>query len=183
MSELGNDFQIGAWAVAIIGGLITAWKAIAQRQEDMRWKRAEMAKKCLDEIFGNHLAQAAMKMLDWDNLTYDIPGYGERGPITTQARHVALRTKGTVFYPKGDEQFIRDAFDALFDGLEMLEHFLEIKLIEFADVKQPLSYYVGKLSKAEEYAAIQPFLTNYEFSKAEAFLRRYPKWRSNQPIS
>jgi hypothetical protein len=83
-SDLKDWFQVGAWFVAIIGGLIAASKAVtearrsnAQRREDMRWKRAEMAKTCLDEIFGDRLSSAAMKMLDWNNLTYDLPNGGK----------------------------------------------------------------------------------------------------------
>jgi hypothetical protein len=121
--------QICAWLVAIIGGLVAAFQAVAQmrrsnvqRLEDMRWKRAEMAKKCLDQMWGDGLVRAAMKMLDWDKLSYVTPQGRATGPITHEARRMALRITGTEFRADGDELFIRDAFDALFDGFQMLEH-------------------------------------------------------------
>jgi hypothetical protein len=65
-----NAVQIAVWLVAIGGGLIAATKALAemhrsnnQRSEDMRWKRAEKGKECIDEIFSNRLAAAACPKL------------------------------------------------------------------------------------------------------------------------
>ncbi len=182
--NLKDCFQIGAWAIAIIGGLITAYKAVKemqrsneQRREDMRWKQAEMAKKCLDEIFSNSQARAALRMLDWTGAIYAKPDGTKTGPIKHEERRVALRAKSTFFFPSGDDgPFIRDAYDELFDGFERLEHFIRIKLILFEDVKQPLSYYVGKLAVQEERVVIQPFLKEYGFQLAQDFLHRFPVW-------
>jgi hypothetical protein len=185
-SDLKDWFQVGAWFVAIIGGLIAASKAVAearqsnaQRREDMRWKRAEMAKICLDEIFGDRLSSAAMKMLDWNNLTYDLPNGGKTTPVDRDARRKALRTSETVFPADGPEQFIRDSFDALFDGFQMLEHYISIGLIDFADVKGPFAYYVKKLSSPEEYPVVQSFLDAYDFDLSGGFLSRFPEWKAN----
>jgi hypothetical protein len=187
MSPLMNGFQIGAWIIAIVGGLIAASKAITemrrantQRLEDMRWKRAEMAKKCLDEMISDVLIQAALKMLDWNGQRFDIAGIGKRGPISHQARREALRTEGTVFLVEGDEQFIRDAFDKLFDAFQRLEHFLKTNLIEFEDVEQPLAYYVRKLSRPEEYVVMHTFLTAYGYDSVENFLGRFPEWDAHR---
>ena len=171
MSEtLKNWFQVGAWFVAIVGGLIAASKSgcgnappNAQRSRTCA-KRAEMAKKCLDEIFGDQLASAALKMLDWDNLRYDIPSGGKTGAIDHEGWRNALRTSGTVFRANGQEQFVRDAFDALFDSFQMLEHFIRIGLIVFLDVQRPLSYYVKKLSSPDEYRVIRSFLLAYDLA-------------------
>ena len=185
MLDIKDAFQIGAWVVAIAGGLIAASKALTemrrsneQRHEDMRWKQAEMAKRCLDEIFDNSLARAAMKMLDWSGLTYDMPSGGKTGPIDHETRLLALRTTNTVF--TGDvEPFIRDAFDALFDGFERLEHFVRINLITFEDVEKPLSYYVTKLADPENRPVILSFLQTYGFQSAQEFLDHFPPWRAS----
>lgn len=182
--DIKEVFQIGTWIVAIVGGLVAASKGLTemrrsneQRHEDMRWKQAEMAKKCLDEIFSNSLARAALKMLDWSGLTYDIPGGGKTGPIDHELRRLALRTTNTVFSPGDADPFIRDAYDALFDGFERLEHFIRIKLIMFDDVEQPLSYYVAKLAAPEDRVVIRSFLQTYGFQSAQDFLDRFPSWR------
>jgi hypothetical protein len=185
-ADLKDWFQVGAWFVAIIGGLIAASKAVAeaqranvQRREDMRWKRAEMAKTCLDEIFGDTLSSAALKMLDWSNLTYNLPNGGKTAPVDRDARRKALRTSETIFQADGQEQFIRDSFDALLDGFQTLEHYIRIGLIEFADVKEPFAYYVRKLSSSEEYPVVQSFLDAYEFDLSGEFLSRFPEWKAN----
>jgi hypothetical protein len=183
--DIKDAFQIGAWVVAIAGGLVAASKALTeirrsteQRREDMRWKQAEMAKKCLDEVFNNSLARSAMKMLDWSGLIYDMPGGGKTGQIDHEARRLALRTTNTVFTPGDAGPFIRDAFDALFDGFERLEHFVRIKLIMFDDVEQPLSYYVAKLADPEDRAVVRSFLQAYGFQLGQDFLDRFPPWRA-----
>ncbi len=184
MSQSTKDwFQVAAWGITIIAGIVAAWKAITemrrsndQRREDMRWKQAEMAKKCLDEIFSNCQARAALRMLDWTGSVYTKPDKTETGSITFESRRSALRTKDPIFPPGDDGPFIRDAYDELFDGFERLEHFIRIKLILFEDVKQPLSYYVGKFAVQEERAVIQPFLQEYGFQLAQDFLNRFPTW-------
>ena len=89
---------------------------------------------------------------------------------------MALRTTGTEFQAGGDEEFVRDAFDGLFDGFERLEYFIEIKLIVFPDVEQSLSYYVGKLSNEDERPVIELFLRAYYPQAAKDFLTRFPSW-------
>lgn len=185
MSQTIKDtFQLGAWAIAIIGGLIAAFKAVAemrrsneQRREDIRWKQAEMAKRCLDEIFNNAEARAALKMLDWTGSTYLTRENSMTGPITHESRRLALRTEDTVFPPGDDGPFIRDAFDELFDGFERLEHFIRIGLIVFEDVERPFVYYVGKLAGPEDRVVFHSFLKFYGFRSAQEFLNRFQEWR------
>jgi len=184
-AELKDWIQICVWVVGIAGGLVAAAKAIAEmrrsnleRFEDMRWRRAEMARKCLDEMLGDRLICAALKMLDWSGLTYDIPDVGKSSAITDDQRRLALRTTDTIF--QGDEPFIRHAFDALFDAFERIEHFLNIQLVVFDDVREPLAYYVGKLSRPEEYDVTRLFLETYHFQAAHHFLDRFPEWRAGR---
>lgn len=183
--DLSAQVQLVVWSVAIVGGLIGGAKALSEmhrsnehRHEDRRWKQAEMAKKCLDELFGNALARSAMKMLDWDGLEYDVPGGGKTQQIEHGPRRVALRTTDTVF-PVGDPApFVRDCFDALFDGFERLEHFVRIGLILFEDVRQPLAYFVDKLAQPDEAVVMRSFLRTYGFRLAEAFLDRFETWKA-----
>lgn len=149
----------------------------------MRWRRAEMSQKLLDEMLGNVFASAAMKMLDWSGLTYDLPGRPRSGPIDDECRRKALRTTGTIFLPAGDELIVRDAFDALFDGFERLEQSLQIKLIVFEDVNPLLSYYVAKLARSQEFPVIRSFLKEYQFQDALRFLDRFDVWRSFKGVA
>lgn len=167
-----------AWVVAIVGGLIAAFKAIAESRENRRWKQAEMAKTCLDEIWRDQLAFAALKMLDWTGLSFKMPDDTTTPPITHEQRRDSLRVVNTQF-PTGDPgPFIRDAYDALFDGFERLEHFIRIKLIRFEDVEPRLEYYVEKLGTADERPVVLAFLNAYGFALAQRFLERFASWKS-----
>ena len=184
MSESTKDiFQVAAWAVAVIAGLVTVWKAVAelkrsteQRKRDLRWRQAEMAKQFVDEILGHLEARAALKMLDWDGLKYKTSEGETTQPITHQIRRASLRTVNTVFGPDDDGPFIRDAYDSLFDFLERLEHFIRIDLIRFEDVAPVLKYYVKKMALHDEREVIKGFLDGYGFTLAAAFLERFPEW-------
>jgi hypothetical protein len=177
-SIIKDIFQLAAWAVAVVGGLIAAFKAIEEWRNNLRWKQAEMAKTCVDEVNRNPLATAALKMLDWSGLSFDVPGGGKTGQITHEQRRLGLRTANTVFGHGDDGPFIRDAFDALFDGLERLEHFIRIELIRFEDVEPAFHYYVDKLAVPEERVVIDSFVRTYGFELARCFLERFPAWRA-----
>jgi hypothetical protein len=175
--------QIAAWLVAVVGGLIAAFKAITelrrsndQRQEDLRWKRAEMAKTCIDELNANSLARSALKMLDWAGRTYVREDGKHTGEITDKKRRDALRTYNTEFPP--DDTFIRDAFDGLLDYCERFEHFIRIGLIVFDDVEPFFRYYVAKLAGADERDVITRFMNVYDFTLGLSFLDRFDAWRN-----
>lgn len=170
-------FQILAWIVAIVGGLIAAFKAIAESRRNLRWKQAEMAKTCLDEIWHDPLAFAALRMLDWTGLSFPLHDEdGRTPPISHKQRRESLRIVNTQFPPGDPGPFIRDAYDRLFDGFERLEHFIRIKLIRFEDVEPRLRYYVGKLASRDERAVAELFLEAYGFPSAICFLKRFASW-------
>jgi len=140
-----------------------------------------MAKKCLDEIVSDNLAGAAMKMLDWTGLTYDRGDGGKTGHIDHNDRRAALRTINAVFAPGDDGPFIRDAYDAFFDGFERLEHFVRINLIIFEDVEMAFRYYVEKMAAAEDRRVFNSYLETYGFKLAQDFLKRFASWGAAQP--
>lgn len=160
-----------------VAGLVAAFKAIMEWRKNLRWRQAEMAKTCLDDIWGGS-AHAALKMLDWTGLLFKLPDGGSTAQIDHEQRRIALRIVETVFPPDDPGPFIRDAFDALFDGFERLEHFIRIKLIRFEDVEPPFRYYVGKLASPEEHQVIEAYLNEYGFELATSFLDRFTSWRA-----
>jgi len=181
MNQDAKDWsQVGAWAIASIGGVIAAGKAAWEirrsridRETEFRWKRAELAKTVLDEIWNHPSARMALRMLDWTGLTYPRDNQ-QTGPIKHEMMWDSLRTSGNPFSP--DEQFVRDCFDELFDGFERLEHFLRIHLILFEDIESGLQYYVSLLSKKKQ--VYQRFLEKYEFRLACALLNRFKVWNA-----
>jgi hypothetical protein len=64
--------EVAFWAATIIGGGITAWRAISevaenrqQRVAELRWRRANTAKQLLDDIHHHLLASQAVAVLDF----------------------------------------------------------------------------------------------------------------------
>jgi hypothetical protein len=120
-----------------------------------------------------------MKMLDWSGLSYTHEGQ-KTGPITHEAMAAALRTTNTRF-DKFDEQFVRDAFDQLFDGFERMQHYLTIGLITWDDVKGRLEYYVKLLARRKP--TFEAFLTAYGFTLAAELLARFPTWQTPNQVN
>lgn len=181
-SQVTHWPDIVTWWMGIAGGLFAAWKGISelresnlQRREDLRWRCAEMAKTCLDEIRNDVAAAAAMKMLDWENLRFKLPDGHDSRQISRALRHQSLRTSDLSF--DTDEQFVRDCYDAFFDGLQAIEHYINIKLIEFADVIEPLGYYVEILASPQEFSVMKGYLTEYKFTGALGLLGRFSVWQ------
>lgn len=182
-------FQVSAWLVAAIGGTIAAFKAVAElrranqeravalavRRREFRWRQAEMARTIHDQLWADPLARAALKMLDWQGLIYTHDGQ-KTGKITHELMEGALRTTNTNF--TFDEQFVRDAFDVLFDGFERIEHYLVIKLVKWDDVKGWLEYYINLLATRKQ--TINTFLETYGFTLTGRFLNRFQAWEMSK---
>ena len=142
-----------------------------QREDELRWRKAGLARDVLNELWEDPYANDAMLMLDWSNREYNI-GQDVTQRITHDDVWTALRIAPTNFTPK--EKYIRDCFDHFFGAMQIIEHYISIKLIEFEDVKYPFNYFAGKLNKKRE--VVVPFLKKYEYDKAIDFLRRLDNW-------
>jgi hypothetical protein len=188
MPEVMKDvLQSSAWIVAAVGGVIAAFMAVIQFREARLWRKTELAKKMLDDLFDNPSVTAAMVLVDWSNREFEVSP-GERDRITREELLTALRTDDLHFTPK--EVYIRDCFDALLDVFQSLEHYINRKLITYEDVKYPLEYVIEELSGCNKQLGIRPriskYITDYNFVYAATFINRYDFWslkqdRSRQP--
>lgn len=181
MGEGAKDWiQAVSWLVASVGGLIAAFKAIAElrrgrieRVREFRWRQARLAAEQLAGLSSDSQALAALKMLDWSGLSFDTLS-GKTAAITHQLMLGALRTSNTEF--TDDEKFVRDAFDHLFDWLERLEHFRAVELVAMGDIEPGLSYYVGLLAKDRE--VFRNYMNTYRFTAALHLLNSFREWCS-----
>jgi hypothetical protein len=182
---LKDLIQITTSLVVPIGGVIAAFKAVTElrrgnkeraeaireRREQFRWQQAEMARTILDQTWNDSLAKSAMRMLDWSGLKYEYTGRFTE-PITHENVHHALRITNTIF--TDDEQFVRSCFDQLFDHFEGIEHYLNIGLVNWEDVRGRLEYYINLLGRNKPI--YEKFLTTYQFKLALSLLNRFPQW-------
>jgi hypothetical protein len=171
--------QAISWLVASIGGVVVAFKAVAEmrrsridRRRDFRWRQARMSKDLFDELFGDNSARSALRMLDWDGAAFEV-GDGTIKPISRQLMLSALRTTNTEFNPT--EQFVRHCFDRLFDWMERVEQFRGIELVSFADFEHGMSYYVALLSAHKD--VFSNYLDTYGFADANKLLLLFPSWQ------
>src|SRR5436309_15186066 len=72
-------FQIGAWVVAIGGGLVAAARAIdesranrEQRKRELRWRQAQAGTELVGKMLEDYRSWNAMIMLDWDYREYAL---------------------------------------------------------------------------------------------------------------
>jgi hypothetical protein len=186
METIKDCAQLLFWLITGIGAVIAAFRAIRemqranderaeavqQQRDQLRWRQAEMARTVLDKLWGNTLARAAMKMLDWKNKVFSHDGV-KTDPITTDLLLNALRTHNLSF--NRNEAFVRDAFDELFDELGKIEHYLKIGLVLWEDVRDQLQYHVTLL--ALHRGEMNNFLQQYNYASTSALLARFPEWK------
>lgn len=144
-----------------------------QREEELRWRKASLARDVLKELQEDTYASDAMLMLDWSNREYTISKDHVEN-ILRQEVWEALRISPTNFNTK--EKYIRDCFDHFFGIMQRIEHFISINLVEFEDVEYPFNYFAGKLKVSHD--VVEAFLKKYEYQKALAFLNRLDNWKA-----
>jgi hypothetical protein len=168
--------QLAVWTVAIAGGLYGMWNGIneskahrMQQAMQLRWQQAELARQIIEKLSDKPKARSAMRMLDWaDGREFEVKT-GKLEMITGGDMVAGLRTKDLIFNDK--ETFVRDSFDELFDGFQLIEHYLRIQLIRFDDVKEPLGYYVHRLDEHRD--AVNNYLRVFDYGLAHAFIERF----------
>jgi hypothetical protein len=115
-----------------------------------------------------------MLMLDWDIRDYCIRvTKSQETHATTKIDTIihsevvsALRTTNLDFNDK--EKYVRDCFDYFFGMMEIIEHYITIKLIEIEDVRYPFRYFLTKLNRERD--TYDNYLNEYGFKNASIFL-------------
>ncbi|HEV2762735.1 MAG TPA: hypothetical protein VGV38_07065, partial [Pyrinomonadaceae bacterium] len=154
-----------------------------QQANDLRWKKTELAKKVLDDMFTDPYASDAMLMLDWDPRTFYCRKHKsgkevQRMVISWPEMWAAIRVVEKSFNDK--EKFIRDCFDQFFGHMQIIEHYISVKLIEFKDVRYPFDYYI-KSGLLKNRAAFKNFVETYHHPRATKFLSRFKGWDPKEP--
>jgi hypothetical protein len=146
---------------------------LVQREQELRWKQAELAREMLDAIFDYPPSNDAWRMVDDEEDGYkDSQGRPHR--INLDLVRKALPK------PWGDEHggpgvYVRWCFDALFYYLEQIERALQLGILRFEDVDAAASYYIALMAKDknlfEKYAEV------IRLKGAAGFMNRFPEWR------
>lgn len=162
--------------VAVIGGLIAAFKTIQelqqsrrQRDEELRWKQANIAKQLLDELFDHEYSENAVLMLDWNKGKREYVVRGESLIISYKDVLEALKKEQSDSL-SDKEMYIRECFDFFFYFVDRIKHYININLINFDDIKAPLKSYAKKITfDGEVYYS---FMQAQEYEYADKLLKQ-----------
>jgi len=176
MQKNKDALQALSWLVASVGGVFAGFMAVYQLYETRRWKKTELARQIVNEIWENPKCAAAMKLVDWSNRRFNLDEITSTR-ITRDEVLKALRLHSLDPFSE-IEVYVRDCFDDLLDALQGLEHYIERNLIAFDDVEYLLEYTACELSGMR--ATVEAYITEYEFHKAARFLERYRHWRDGE---
>jgi hypothetical protein len=190
--NLQNWLQAFSWVFAAVGAVGAASSAIwgirkgrkelklnrIQREEELKWKRAQAAKDLNDKMLADPSALNARLMIDYQSgRDFMLPGASS--PITIATKDVVQaltqrHSPGTIV-PALD-RFIRDAFDELLYQMGILEHYISRELIEFEDIRHPIDYYVHRMKEVGLQVPVQDYIEHYHFYRTKLFLQRFPEW-------
>ncbi|MFV3332701.1 hypothetical protein ACNFIA_17315 [Pseudomonas sp. NY15437] len=157
--------------IAIVGlfrGLRTAEESVKQRKEDHRQRQLAASHDMINEVFSDPLARAAMRMMDWSGRTFTYAGnpyvvhWNELRPA------LAVAQKGLGFSKQ--QEFIRDAFEAFFDHMLVLNHFIDREYLNAKDVAVPLKYYAQAIIRYP--TTYDEFLQEYGYSEVKVLLAK-----------
>ena len=191
LPSLMNIIQVIFWIVLSISGAFAAYKVPIELNENLKWHKAEAAKKLNDEMLSNRRASQARKMLDYTNgRRYDLSEYAENELTNAEEKEKAESVKKnwiniekvSCSLGKRDEElnnltdedlFIRDCFDRFFFSLGIFEHNIIEGLVDFKDVRYPVEYYVKKIISSPHADVFESYLIEYGFWRTSNFLKRF----------
>jgi hypothetical protein len=173
--------QTLSWLGAVIGIVLALIKYVSEQRQnreqrerelnqsqlELRWKQAEAAKKLLDEMLTDTRAVAAMQMLDWNDLEFEVKP-GIKLSVWEKDYLQALRISNLKFDDK--ETYIRNCFDSLFYFMAMIEHYIHSDLVRLEDIAFPLDYYIKIINKNRE--VFDKFLIHYKLNRTLRFMKR-----------
>jgi hypothetical protein len=173
-----DGFDIASKSVAIVGGILLATKAVmemhssrVQRESELRWKQASMAREILKEFHADKNAMDAIEMLDWGAGQHAY-GVGEQRDLQIAEEDVveALKKDRTRATGPKDE-YVWRCFDWLFFRIDRLEHHVGSDFLLFEDIVDVFRPYVAKIrTQRERYRHL---LATQDYRNVERFLARF----------
>lgn len=170
----------GVWAV-VVWRREARWRRedreaeLKQRQEELRWKQAELARQLLDDIFDYGPSNDAWRLVDGEEVYKDEKGNEYRINMDMVRRALPKPWSDEC---AGPEVYIRWCFDALLYYLERLEQSVQIELVRFEDLAASTSYYIDLMAKDKQL--FQDYAELIRFNRAIAFMNRFSEWRDRR---
>jgi cell division protein FtsB len=140
-----------------------------QRNRQLRWDQAKLAKEINDQFLEDHEAQEALGIIDSDASFFEITDDTKKPPIKFRVlldndEHI----KALQINPKAAtsmEAFVRECFDAWFYWMSIMEQYLKNELIREEDIAYPSDYYIRCLRDDRKlYDACVAYIERYRLS-------------------
>jgi hypothetical protein len=167
-------------ALALLGAGVAFLVGLLQYKKAQRWKRAEWVAQEMKAFLDNPQVDAAFKMVDWGGRPLSLfplkEGSDRLAVVSASEITEALRPHGKGCCFNETEIAIRDAFDALCDGLERFESYIRTGLITPSDVEPYLDYWGLHLrpdSPDPKLRRIREFMAHYGWDGATGLLDRF----------
>ena len=150
-------------------------KVIIEYTKAQAWKRAEFLAGVMKEFNSDPNVRLAKTMIDWQARDVELfpeqkDEHRKRVWVNDEVLIQALTPedwKGTSENKLGyedSEAKIRDIFDAFFERLATINHYLDTKLITESDLRPYITYWIGLINNSRSEELLQ---------QIHAFLKRY----------
>lgn len=185
-----NAWGTAATLIGVFVGIITLIKGLREYRRAQQWKRSEFLVAEVDRFFANSRVATALLLIDYSRIQLEPDGR-RAAAFTPQTLtlddklmtgalrvHTEFTDETESFTPP--EMLAREAFDEVLTGFERFDHHIQIGLIDVADAKVYLGYWVEKLADVksgwkprEFYVALAGFVEEYEYRGAARLFKAF----------
>ena len=167
--------QVLSWIVAVVVGLVAAFKAIheiregrEQRERELNWNRVKLAHEMTEVLWNCAAVKCAIRMLQWKKHSYTLED--GRSVILRKCDVLrALRVDELRFTE--EERYVRNCFADLFARLGRIEHFIKRGLIDLDDIRDAFLERAARFS--DDWPIYKAFMLRYSHLNAIDFLLRF----------
>jgi hypothetical protein len=192
--------------LGVFSGILAFTAGLLQYMRAQKWKRAEFIAKEFKEFKSFPAVSNAMLMLDWNSRDFIIHkpnDYGLDNQTNTgvnskendteindivlanalvhhNQKHLSFSPERRITGFTTKEAFVRDTFDAFFEGLQIFEQFIQSGLISAAEFKPYLIYWIeiiandNNISKPEWCRKnIWHYIDAYDYKSVQRLCFRY----------
>jgi hypothetical protein len=179
--SIDNYIQIGTVTIASFGFAL----GYIQYKKGQRWKQSEFASREIDRLLSNEVLVLACQMLDWEHGKSKIPlkfkdtrnedhDFKYSWSIYERAMHDSIDGPDGRGYNE-DERYCRVIFDDLFTFINLLNHYVSVKLIKVEDIK-PVEYWTDQIFDSEltdNKNIFTPYLKKFGYSGVIELHKRF----------
>jgi hypothetical protein len=181
--------DVPTW-LGLAGGIVAFRLGREEYRNAQQWKRSEFLASEIDRFFAQPRVATALLLIDYSEIWLEPDGRRANGEtpsasfltdalMTSALRvHTQFKNDTEVFDPP--EMLAREAFDEILTGFERFDHHIKTGLINVADAKMYLGYWVEKFADPRSgwkpptfYSALARFVKAYQYRGAAHLFKKF----------